>query len=289
MPSHSLRVVTFNFHPAGYKVIRDWILASNHKHILAVTTPGPKSRPTPSYRQVVDASPRDVDVLITTRLRKVATPLIRELKPDLIACLSFPYRIPPELCAIPSFGAVNIHPAVLPAYRGPNIMRPFFDGAPVYGATAHWIAEEYDTGNILSQKMAPMPAQVDENTMSRWFQLISETCAEGMERAIEGNPGIPQDHTKATYAAPFSEEEHWLDWNEPQQVLQRKFAALNLFDSNPVIAKINKTMIQVKSLVLLPDHKSSEEPGTIVEESNKTLVVQVADGCVRVEVELLDT
>ncbi|MFK7936218.1 MAG: hypothetical protein AB8G22_22070 [Saprospiraceae bacterium] len=97
-----LRVVTFNYLPSAYRFVSDWIAEQGHKHILAITTPGPKSRPTPSYRDVLSLIPRNVDTLITTKMKTVITPTLRQLKPDIILCFSFPYRLTPEVCAIPT-------------------------------------------------------------------------------------------------------------------------------------------------------------------------------------------
>ncbi|MFN8442621.1 MAG: formyltransferase family protein [Caldilineaceae bacterium] len=284
MEATALRIVTFNFLPLGYDLLTNWIHEQGHRHVLAVTTPGPTSRPTPSYIEIVKKAPRDVDVLVTTRLRSVATPLIRSLQPDLIACLSFPYRITPELCAIPTYGAVNIHPAVLPAYRGPNVMRQFYEGAPVYGATAHWIAEDYDTGNILSQQSAPMPELVTfETVFPRWRGLMMQAIAEGMARAIAGDPGTAQDNTQSTYAAPFSEEEKWLNWNEPSLILQRKATALNALRRGEARARIEGQVYQILETQVLTDRTGGGSPGACLERNEESLVVQTADGAIRVK------
>lgn len=286
MEAKALRIVTFNFLPLGYDLLTNWIQEQGHRHVLAVTTPGPTSRPTPSYIEIVKKAPRDVDVLVTTRLRSVATPLIRSLQPDLIACLSFPYRITPELCAIPTYGAVNIHPAVLPAYRGPNVMRQFYEGAPVYGATAHWIAEDYDTGNILSQQSAPMPELVTfETVFPRWRWLMMQTIAEGMARAIAGDLGTAQDNTQSTYAAPFSEEEKWLDWNEPSLTLQRKATALNALRRGEARAQIDGRAYQILETQVLTEQTGSGSPGACLERNEESLVIQTADGALRVKVQ----
>lgn len=289
METKPLRIVTFNFLPIGYQLLTKWIHEAGHRHILAVTTPGPKSRPTPSYIDVVGAAPRDVDLLVTTRLRSVATPLIRALKPDLITCLSFPYRITPELCAIPTHGAVNVHPAVLPAYRGPNVMRQFYEGAPVFGATAHWIAEEYDTGRILSQHSAPMPEVVTVRTvLPPWGALMTAAIAEGMERAIAGDSGVEQDDAQATYAAPFTEEEKWLDWTESQRVLQRRVTALNMVGSGNAKATVDGESCQVLGLDILNKPNGGGIPGTCLERNEENAVVQVADGAVRIQLQPLE-
>lgn len=288
MEAKSLRIVTFNFLPLGYDLLTEWIHAQGHRHVLAVTTPGPTSRPTPSYMEIVKKAPRDVDVLVTTRLRSVATPLIRALQPDLITCLSFPYRITPELCAIPTYGAVNIHPAVLPAYRGPNVMRQFYEGAPVYGATAHWIAEDYDTGRILSQKSAPMPELVTfETVFPRWRGLMMQAIAEGMERALAGEPGTSQDDSQASYAAPFSEDEKWLDWNEPTLVLQRKATALNALRRGEARARIEGQPFQILETQVLSDRKEGTMPGECLERSEEGMIIRTADGALRIKIQPL--
>ncbi len=96
-----LRVVTFNVLPLAYGVVSQWAAQAGHQIVLVVTTPGPASRRTPSYQAVLNSAAPTFDVLVTTRLRKVALPLIRALQPDLIVSFTFPYRIPPEICAIP--------------------------------------------------------------------------------------------------------------------------------------------------------------------------------------------
>ena len=285
MNTEPLKVVTFNFLPIAYDLVTQWIHDQGHQHLLAVTTPGPKSRPTPAYKGIVTNAPRNVDILVTTKLRGVATPLIRALQPDLIVCFSFPYRITPELCAIPRLGAVNLHPAVLPAYRGPNVFRSFYEGWPEFGATTHWIAEEYDTGNILSQKAAPLPEEVTpENIYSIWGPLISETLAEGLERAIAGDPGTPQDDSQASYAAPFTEAETWLDLSEPQRVIQRKVTALNFGPETLAKVRVNNESFAVTAVSLSPPQTSTAQPGTCLERNEETLLVQAADGPIRLQI-----
>ena len=200
-------------------------------------------------------------------------------------CFSFPYRLTPELCAIPRLGAVNLHPAVLPAYRGPNVFRSFYEGWPEFGATTHWIAEEFDTGNILSQKAAPLPEEVTpENIYSIWGPLISETFAEGLERAIAGDPGIPQDDSQASYAAPFTEAETWLDLSEPQRVIQRKVTALNFGPETLAKVRVNDDSFVVTAVSLLPQQTSTAQPGTCLERNEETLLVQAADGPIRLQI-----
>lgn len=278
-----LRVVTFNVLPIALQMVMRWAADSGNRLILAVTTPGPSTRRTPSYRELVAAAPPELDVLVTTRLRRVALPLIRELRPDLIVCFSFPYRLPPELWACARYGAVNLHPAPLPAYRGPNVMRLFYEGWPTFGATLHWMADDYDTGNMLSQQTAPLPTDVTpQSIMALWPALITSAFAEGIARAVAGEPGVPQDHSQASYAAPFTEDEYWLDWRESRQVLQRKTTALNLLGGAHAQALIQGQPYSIAQINPLPAVGATESAGTVLEKKADGFVIQVGDGQVHV-------
>lgn len=277
-----LRVVTFNMLPLAYHMVSQWASQGGHQIVLVVTSPGPASRRNMSYQGVVNSAPPGTDVLVTTRLRKVATPLIRALDPDIIVSFSFPYLITPELCAIPRYGAVNLHPSALPAYRGPNPPRGIYEGFPLLGATLHRIAEEYDTGPILAQHTAPLPAEVTpEAIMQVWPPLMVGAFAEGVARAVAGEPGTPQDHSQASYAAMFTEAEHWLTPAESRAVLQRKCAALNLF-SPAAKLQLGTQAYLVARLDPLDDTVATA-PGTISEQSDQGFTLQVADGRVRVQ------
>lgn len=277
-----LRVVTFNVLPVAYGAVSQWAARGGHRVELVVTTPGPQSRRTPSFQGVMNSAASTVDVLATTRLRKVALPLIRALQPDLIVSFSFPYRIPPEICAIPRYGAVNLHPTALPAYRGPNPLRVIYEGYPLLGATLHWTEEEFDTGRILAQQTASLPANVTpEAVMALWPPLIMGALAAGIAQAVAGDPGAEQDHSQASYGAAFTAEEQWLTPNDTRQVMQRKCTALNLFGPAAKI-RLADQVYQVARVDPLDDGQVAP-PGTRTEQTDQGFTLQVADGAVRIQ------
>src|SRR2546427_10895120 len=72
MTTTGLRIVTFNVLPPAYQLVVQWAGQFQHTILLVVTTPGPSTRRTPSYRGVLDSAPIGQDVLVTTRLRRAA-------------------------------------------------------------------------------------------------------------------------------------------------------------------------------------------------------------------------
>lgn len=275
-----LRIVAFHNLQPAYRIAAAWAERMGHTLSLVVTTPGPSTRRTTLYRSILATVPPEQDVLVTTRLRRVALPLIAALAPDLILSFTFPYRLPPEILAIPRIAAINLHPTPLPRYRGPNPMRMIYDGSPTLSATLHYLDDEFDTGAILSQAEGPMPENLStESVFAAWGPLMMRALAEGMERAIAGDPGTPQEHARATYSPEFSEEECWLDWNLPAGTLYRRAAGLNIVGMAK--AMIGGRPHRIQRLEPAPD-VASAAPGTVIARSDETLTIAVAGGAVRV-------
>lgn len=281
-----LRVVTLNYLPSAYRLATEWIAENGHEHILAVASPGIKERATPSYQDMLPLIDRNVNTLVTSKMKTVLTPMLEQLKPDIILCFTFAHKIGAEICQIPTYGAVNIHPSVLPLYRGPNPMRQFYDGATMFGATAHRMAEGYDTGEILGQAYQKLPEIVTADTAVRWGQLIKQAIASGMERAISGKAGFVQDDSKATYAAPFAEEEKWVNLNESSAVVLRKTLALNLTGG---LAKtvINGKIYKIYSADLISNY-TTKPAGTVLKQGRGTFEIATCDGVIKLTTELFN-
>jgi methionyl-tRNA formyltransferase len=84
--------------------------------------------------------------------------LLADLQPDLIVVACFPYIFPPTLLELPRYGCLNLHPSLLPAYRGPL---PLFwmarQGERRAGVTLHFLDEALDTGDIVAQTAFDWP------------------------------------------------------------------------------------------------------------------------------------
>ncbi|MCX6049151.1 MAG: formyltransferase family protein [Chloroflexi bacterium] len=84
--------------------------------------------------------------------------LIRTLVPEVACVACFSKRIPASLLTLPRYGFLNVHPSLLPAYRGPA---PLFwqlrAGEPRTGVTVHWMDATLDTGDIAAQAPLQWP------------------------------------------------------------------------------------------------------------------------------------
>lgn len=104
------------------------------------------------------------------------------LKPDVICVACFPRLLPEKLLRLPKYGAMNLHPSLLPAYRGPSpLFWIFHDGLEHAGITLHLMDVHADTGDIVSQKPLALP---DGITYSQAERVCSEEGARLMVEAL---------------------------------------------------------------------------------------------------------
>jgi len=105
--------------------------------------------------------PRDLDVLMPASRRTIA-PLLESVRPDLVACIGFPWKIPADALAVPRLGWLNGHPSLLPQHRGPvPVAWAIRRGDPEIGVTFHRMDAGLDTGPIYAQRTMPVGEYVE--------------------------------------------------------------------------------------------------------------------------------
>ena len=112
--------------------------------------------------------------------------LLASLKPDIIIVAAYGQILPAAVLEIPRYKCINIHPSLLPCYRGPSpLAAPILNGDPVTGVTIMLIERKVDSGPILSQVELSIS---DEDTS----ESLSERLAEMGARELSGYcpPGL---------------------------------------------------------------------------------------------------
>ena len=103
--------------------------------------------------------------------------------PDVICVACFPQVFPAALLAVPPLGCLNLHPSLLPAYRGPApLFWQFRQGETRTGVTIHFMDEGVDTGDIVLQRPVTLPDGISGAEADR---LCSEAGAELMVEAVQ--------------------------------------------------------------------------------------------------------
>ena len=124
--------------------------------------------------------------------------LLRQNAPDLILVCSFSQIIRQSVIELPRIGIVNVHPSLLPKYRGPEpVFWALFHNESKTGVTFHKLEASVDAGDILAQVEASIPADTDLDQLTdSLFQLAGEHVAKTLVAFANGDKD-PQPQTQA--------------------------------------------------------------------------------------------
>ncbi len=141
---------------------------------------------------------------------------IADHHPDLYVVVSFGLIVPQWALDIPSVAPINIHPSLLPLYRGPSPMQwTLLSGDAVTGITFIRMNEKMDEGDIVAQEEMAIEKDDDYITLSK---RLSERAAQMLQKTVDdiGRDGMMegrvQDHAAATYAPMITKEMGKIDW-----------------------------------------------------------------------------
>ncbi|NIM96505.1 MAG: hypothetical protein GTO24_00050 [candidate division Zixibacteria bacterium] len=113
--------------------------------------------------------------------------VLKAFRPDMILVATFDHRIPGRIIDCPEMGAINIHPSLLPQYRGPTPTQwTIFHGEIESGVTFHLLDEQFDMGGILFQKSISIDGLIDGEVRRRLAQLSGEMLQPFLEMYVRG-------------------------------------------------------------------------------------------------------
>lgn len=149
------------------------------------------------------------------RDREFIDGVIVELKPDVIVVAAFGQILPKAILDLPPFGCINLHPSLLPKYRGAApIQRAIMNGEEETGVTVMFMDEGEDTGDIILQERIGIDISDSAEILS---QKLSGLAAQMLLKVLQMAPKLPrqpQDNSKASFAPKLNKEDGLIDWRK---------------------------------------------------------------------------
>ena len=158
------------------------------------------------------------------------------LPPNLASCDTFVVAeygkiLPKEIINTPKYGTLNVHPSLLPKYRGPSpIQAALLNGDRETGVTIILIDEQMDHGPVLAQKKIAILDDDDYWTLrEKLARLGGELLAQTLPKWIKGEiKAKGQKHSQATYCRIIKKEDGLVDLEKDSpQLIYRKIRALS--------------------------------------------------------------
>ena len=155
---------------------------------------------------------------------------LASLAPGVIVVAAYGRILPPDVLEVPTKGVLNIHPSLLPKYRGPSpVAAAILDGEAETAVTVMLLDQGMDTGAILAQLRTPvLGTETAWELTNRLFKLGAELLLEVLPQWTAGTLWpAPQDEGRATYTRLFAKEDGALDWSLPAIALERRLRAFD--------------------------------------------------------------
>lgn len=126
---------------------------------------------------------------------------IKESEPDFIIVTHFQRIIVKDIIIIPKYGCLNLHPSLLPFYRGMAPQHwPIINGEQKTGVTVHYIDEGVDTGNIIAQEEISLYKDMYVSDLQLiWTSIYPEIINKSIQLVLNGYMGQQQKKEVGSY------------------------------------------------------------------------------------------
>lgn len=216
-----MRIILIGQAAFGAKVLEN--LLERNENVVAVYAPpdGPGGRTDPLKDAAISGN---IDVFQPKTYKDDAVySEYTDLKPDLTVMAFVTDIIPERFFDVPTHGAINYHPSLLPRHRGASAINwAVIMGDSKTGLNIFWPDGGIDTGPILLQKEIAIGP--DDTTGSLYFNHLFPMGVDAILESIdlikaENAPKILQDKVGATYEPPCDDKVAGIDWNKPADEL----------------------------------------------------------------------
>jgi len=268
------------------------LLASRHKIAAVYTVPdrpaGRGQKNTASFVKM-RALQNNLPIYQPTTLRdSKEQEILKNLSADIMIDVAYGLLLPKEILMTFKFGCINIHPSLLPRWRGAApIQRTILAGDSETGVTVMQIDEGLDTGDVLRQaKITLNGSETSEFLHNKLAVIGAELLLQTLDDLLLGKTQpTKQDGALACYANKITKEEGLINWTLSAKEIDRMVRAFNPW---PVaFTTLSGEIVriwQTKALEYTDDDEQSKligNHGTILEVSKDGIDVVTGKGLLR--------
>lgn len=282
-----MKIVFFGNHLYGHHALAAMIDGGFAPALAVANTPRPGERPWyPSVAEL--AALHGIPVVRADKVAgdRALAERITALAPDLFVVASFRNIIDADLLAVPARGAVNLHMAPLPRYRGAHPENwAIINGETEMGFTVHYLDESIDSGDVIVQDSVPILPEDD--ILSLTFKL-AEAGPAMLVRALGDIAAgtvrrTPQDPAEASYFPPRKPEDGAVDWRRPgREILDLVRALVRPYPGASTELDGRRLTIWKARPADLPPTEPAPAPGTVIADRGASIVVAAGDGAIEI-------
>lgn len=199
---------------------------------------------------------------------------IKKYSPDLGIVVAFGKILPKEVIEIPKLGFINVHPSLLPKYRGAApINWAIIRGDKKTGISIQFVSEKLDAGDIIYQEEIEINEEDTAGTLSdKLKNLGAEILIKVIEQIKNNNyKTVPQDEHLATYAPIIKKEDTKIIWSKTSEEIHNLIRGLTPYPG--AFTYFNNRMIKLFRSKPQPIEKEGRE-GEILQISEEGILIK---------------
>lgn len=259
---------------------------SRHKIVGVVTNP---DRPSGRGNKIIFSPIKQKALELNIPVfqpEKINTPefkaILDSLRPDLLITVCCSHYITKWIREYPKFGSINLHPSLLPLYRGTSpIIEPIIRGDKTSGITTFYLDKGWDTGDMIIQKEIPIePKETGGSLHDKLSLLGSEILLETVNQIEEGKVVRKvQNHDIACYTDKIFAGHGEIEWTCSSAEIERKIRAFTPFPGTYTYYKGEKVKIWEANT----GGEYDGTPGVIVQAGEKEgLIIGTGNGLLEI-------
>lgn len=262
--------------------------AWGHELVGVVSQP---ARPVGRGQQLVDppvatyAKAKGIPVL---QPEKASDPAFLEafaaMRPDVAITAAYGQILTDAFLAIPTRATINIHPSLLPKYRGAiPVPAALMDGEAVSGVTILFTVKKLDAGNVIVQEQTPIgPHETAGELTARYFALGADLLEPALRKLADpAFTGEPQDDKQVTHCRKIEKQQGQIDWQQPAEDSYNRFRAFSPWPGSYTFLQGKR--LAITAMELDTQGMSALEPGQAVfDKKHQCLTVGTGEGALRI-------
>jgi methionyl-tRNA formyltransferase len=209
--------------------------------------------------------------------------LLKEHKPDLFVVVSYGQILKQNVLDVPSYGTINVHPSLLPKYRGPSpIQSAVLAGEEMTGVTIMEMELAMDAGGLIKV----VPVEISKDTTFEELEIIlTEVAKKSLLEVIEEISrtkkivSIPQDEKIATYTKKIHAEDSFIDWSKSSDEICNFVRGMNSRPGARMFVELEGKKVLLKIFRAKKAFFEKSRPGEMVYfDKEHGLIISSGDG-----------
>ncbi len=204
------------------------------------------------------------------------------LKPDVVVVAAYGQFLKQNLLAVPRLGTINVHPSLLPKYRGASpIQWALANGDTGTGVSVLYVTPKMDAGDILAQEKFVIGP---DDTFCTLEPKLAQVGAEMLVGVLDGFRAgtvraIPQDESQATFARKLTKEDGRVDWSLPAEGIRNRLRGFSPWPG-AYTTMPDGARLKIHEVTVEPGEEGAA-PGTLLSIQGSGPLVAAGTGAVR--------